>query len=140
MKNTHCSLEEIRARFAHDRFATDACRCRIIEAKRGYAVCAFDIEEIHLNALGRVMGGALFTLADFALALACSIDEEATVSVSNTIEFFSAPKGKQLIASCSTEKNGRNLGFYEVHIKDELDTPVAKMIATCFRRQPSEEA
>ena len=68
MLDENCPIEEVRKLFGNDRFATEACGCRVLEASRGHAVCAFDIAPIHLNAMGNVMGGAIFTLADFALA------------------------------------------------------------------------
>ena len=134
MLDENCPIEEVRKLFGNDRFATEACGCRVLEASRGHAVCAFDIEPIHLNAMGNVMGGAIFTLADFALAIACNMGEEPTVAVNNTIEYLNSTKGSTLIATCDADKSGRNLGFYTVEVKDDLDTPVAKMTATCFRR------
>lgn len=134
MLDENCPIEEVRTLFANDHFATEACKCRVLEASRGHAVCAFDIGDIHRNAQGAVMGGAIFTLADFALAIGCNIGEDPTVSVSNTIEYFSVAKGNTLIATCEADKSGRSLGFYTVDVVDELGTPVAKMTATCFRR------
>ena len=134
MIDESCPLEDVRAYFGNDRYATEACGCRVIEAQRGHAVCAFDIAPIHLNATGNVMGGAIFTLADFALAIACNLGENPTVSVSNSIEFMSRARGKTLIATCDAQKSGRSLGFYAVDVRDELDTPIAHMTATCFRR------
>lgn len=134
MLDENCSIDEVRELFANDHFATDACGCRVVEASRGHAVCEFDLADIHRNAQGGIMGGAIFTLADFALAIGCNIGEAATVSVSNTIKFMSAAKGKKLIATCSCDKSGRSLGFYTVNVTDELGTPVAQMSATCFRR------
>ena len=134
MLDENCPIEEVRELFGNDRFATEACGCRVLEASRGHAVCAFDIAPIHLNAIGNVMGGAIFTLADFALAIACNMGEEPTVAVNNTIEYLNSSKGSALIATCDADKSGRNLGFYTVEVKDDLDTPVAKMTATCFRR------
>ena len=134
MLDENCPLDEVRALFANDRFATEACGCRVVEASRGHAVCEFDITDGHRNAQGGVMGGAIFTLADFALAIGCNIGENPTVSVSNTIEYFSAAKGSKLIATCEADKSGRSLGFYTVEVADDLGTPVAKMTATCFRR------
>lgn len=134
MLDENCPIEEVREMFGNDRFATEACGCRVLEASRGHAVCAFDIAPIHLNAMGNVMGGAIFTLADFALAIACNMGEEPTVAVNNTIEYLNSTKGSTLIATCDADKSGRNLGFYTVEVKDDLDTPVAKMTATCFRR------
>ena len=134
MLDENCPIEEVREMFGNDRFATEACGCRVLEASRGHAVCAFDIAPIHLNAMGNVMGGAIFTLADFALAIACNIGEDPTVAVNNTIEYLNSTKGSTLIATCDADKSGRSLGFYTIEVKDDLDTPVAKMTATCFRR------
>ncbi len=134
MLDENCPIEEARELFGNDRFATEACGCRVLEASRGHAVCAFDIAPIHLNAMGNVMGGAIFTLADFALAIACNIGEDPTVAVNNTIEYLNSTKGSTLIATCDADKSGRSLGFYTIEVKDDLDTPVAKMTATCFRR------
>ncbi|MBE6473870.1 MAG: PaaI family thioesterase [Coriobacteriaceae bacterium] len=134
MIDENCTIDEVRELFAGDRFATEACGCRVVEAERGHAVCEFDIADAHLNAMGNVMGGALFTLADFALAIACNIGEEPTMGVSNSIQFLNVAKGSTLIATCDVDKSGRNLGFYTVDVVDDLGTAVAKMTATCFRR------
>lgn len=128
------SIEEVRAYFGQDRFASEACGCEVLEASRGHSVCAFTIGDIHKNAQGNVMGGAIFTLADFALAIACNIGENPTVAISNTIEYFSQPKGHRLIATADADKSGRSVGFYTVDVADELGTKVARMTATCFRR------
>ena len=134
MLDENCPIEEVRKLFGNDRFATDMCGCRVVEAARGHAVCEFDVAETHLNAQGNIMGGAIFTLADFALAIACNMGEEPTVAVSNTIEFLNVAKGSRLIATCTADKSGRSLGFYTVEVADDLGTSVAKMTATCFRR------
>ena len=134
MLDESCTIEEVRELFANDHFATEACGCRVVEAARGHAVCAFDIADVHKNAQGNVMGGAIFTLADFALAIACNIGENPTVSVANNIQFLSAAKGSTLIATCDVDKSGRSMGYYTVDVTDELGTSVAKMTATCFRR------
>ncbi len=134
MLDENCPIEEVRTLFANDHFATEACGCRVVEASRGHAVCEFDIGDIHRNAQGNVMGGAIFTLADFALAIGCNMGEEPTVSVSNTIEYFASTKGSRLIATCEADRSGRSLGFYTVEVTDDLGARIAKMIATCFRR------
>jgi len=127
------SIEEIQAFFANDHFATDACGCTITEASRGHAVCEFTISEVHLNGLGGVMGGAIFTLADLALAVACNVDENPTVAVANNIRYLNAAKGRRLIATADVDKSGRTMGYYTVRVEDELGTPVAVMGASCYR-------
>ena len=134
MFDENSTLDEVRAFFANDRFASEACGCEVLEAAHGHAVTAIDITDVHRNAQGAVMGGAIFTVADFALAVACNMGENPTVSVSNTIEFFAGAKGTRLIATAEADKSGRNLGFYTVDVRDELGTHVARMTATCFRR------
>ena len=132
--NADISLDDVRTFFENDRFATDACGCRILAAGPGHAVCEFEIAEEHKNGFGNVMGGAIFTLADYALAIACNIGEEPTVSVCNTIEFMHVAKGARLIATADVDRSGSTLGFYTVEVTDELGTKVAKMTATCSRR------
>ena len=105
----HPTLEELNDFFGHDRFAEHA-GCRIVEGSRDHAVCELDIQDHHRNALGNVMGGAIFTLADFALAIASNTGGNPSVSVSSTIEYLSASKGTRLIATCTADKSGRRLG------------------------------
>ena len=134
MIDENCPIEEVREVFAGDRFATEACGCRVVEVEHGRAVCEFDIAELHRNAMGNVMGGAIFTLADFAAAVAFSIGEEPTVGVSCSIQYFNVPRGSKLIATSYAEKNGRTLVFCTVDIADDLGVPIAKMTVTGYRR------
>ena len=67
--NNPQELEQIREFFAKDRFATDN-GATIEEVDDGYAKCSLEIQPHHLNAANTVMGGAIFTLADFAFAVA----------------------------------------------------------------------
>lgn len=126
-------LKEVQEFFANDRYATEQTGCVVIEARKGFAVAEMEIEDHHRNGFGGVMGGAIFTLADFALAISCNIAEEPTVSVSNTIEFLSAAKGTKLIATSKADKSGRHMGFYTVDVTDDTGRHVARMTATCFR-------
>ena len=128
----HPTLEELNDFFGHDRFAEHA-GCRIVEGSRDHAVCELDIKDHHRNALGNVMGGAIFTLADFALAIACNIGEEPTVSVDSSISFLRSTKGAKLTATAVCDKPGRHLGFYTVLVEDDLGKAIAKMTATCYR-------
>lgn len=134
MLDENMTLDEVREFFGHDLFATQACGCQVMEAARGHAVCEFEIGPTHVNAQGNVMGGAIFTLADFALAVACNVGEEPTVAVTNTIQYYAQPKGTRLVATAEADRSGRSMGFYTIDIADELGTKVARMASTCFRR------
>ena len=90
-------------------------------------MCELDIKDHHRNALGNVMGGAIFTLADFALAIASNTGENPSVSVSSTIEYLSASKGTCLVATCDADKSGRRLGFYTTDITDDTGRRIARV-------------
>ena len=127
------TLEEIEAVFANDRFATEAAGCRVVSGERGRAVCSMELADVHRNAMGNVMGGAIFTLADFALAICCNIGEEPTVSVDSSISFFRSTQGAALTATADCYKPGRHPGFYTVTVEDDFGKQIAKMTATCYR-------
>ncbi len=129
----HPTRDEIEAVFANDRFATEAAGCRVVEGARGRAVCEMVLGDVHKNAMDNVMGGAIFTLADFALAICCNIGEEPTVSVDSSISFLRSTKGAKLTATAVCDKPGRHLGFYTVTVEDDLGKQIAKMTATCYR-------
>ena len=128
------SLDELRKAFVNDQFAT-AAGCRIVDASPAEAVCEMPLSKLHLNAQGGVMGGAIFTLADFALAVVANIEEAGTVAVDNNIRYLSAPQGSKLIARAHMDKAGRMLSFVTVTVSDETDRVVAIMTATGFRKR-----
>ena len=59
MNLTHKAAEV----FANDLYATQATGVRFVEVGEDYAKCTLDIQPIHRNAMGGVMGGVLFTLS-----------------------------------------------------------------------------
>ncbi|MBQ9625531.1 MAG: PaaI family thioesterase [Clostridia bacterium] len=119
--------------FENDRFAKNA-GIKIIAAERGYAVCEMNIEEMHLNAANTVMGGAIFTLADFAFGIASNADQPPTVTMSASISYMGVCKGKRLIAVSKCEKDGRSSCVHTIRIDDELGNHVAMVNAIGFRK------
>ncbi|MCI8357530.1 MAG: PaaI family thioesterase [Lachnospiraceae bacterium] len=119
-------LEEIRSRFKNDHFATDAAGIVIDSAEPGKAVCSLKLEERHMNENHVPMGGAIFTLADIAFAVAANgYSERKTISQHASITFLAPAKGGRLIAEASCLRGGRTTALYRVDVRDELDTYVA---------------
>ena len=58
--------------FSHDLYATESTGVKIEEAREGYARCSLTLTPLHRNAMGAVMGGVMFTLADLAFAIAAN--------------------------------------------------------------------
>ncbi len=120
------ALEEIRSRFQNDHFAMDATGIVIDSAEPGKAVCSLTLEERHMNENHVPMGGAVFTLADIACAVAANgYSEKKTVSQQASITFLAPAKGKRLIAEASCLRAGRTTALYMADVRDELGTYVA---------------
>ena len=118
-------LEKAREFFGHDTYATETTGIVIDSVGERSAVCSLDISSSHKNAYGGVMGGAIFTLADYTFAVAANFNAVQTVSVTSQINFLGMAKGKKLLASASLIKDGRTTCLYEVNVSDELGTKVA---------------
>ena len=130
------TLEQIRDTFAADRFATDAAGCEIRLAEPGNAICAMTLQPHHLNAAGTPQGGAIFTLADFAFAVAVNAyAETVTVSLQHDITFLSPAKGSEVIAEAKRIRSGRSTCFYTVSVTDDLGSAVANMTVNGFVTQ-----
>ena len=129
---TMTEIDKIRQRFENDRFATNQTDIKIDEAHENYSKCSFEIQTHHLNGIDKVMGGAIFTIADFATAVAANGVDKKSVSLSNTINFLGQPKGKTVIAEAKIVKSGKTVSVFEVNVYDELNTPVAFVTSTIF--------
>ena len=119
------SLQEAKDYFIADRFAMVTSGIEIEAVDEGYAKCSMKIEERHVNATGHVMGGAIFTLADFVFAVATNTKDMVTVTTVSQISFLGAPKGDVLYGESRILKDGRRNCFYEIFITDNEGTPVA---------------
>ena len=100
------TLEEAREFFKHDIFATEQAEITIEAVGENYAKCEMPVKPMHKNAAGAVMGGALFTLADFAFAVAGNSGGMLTVTVSSNISFVGTCKGDVLYAETRLIKDG----------------------------------
>ena len=118
-------LERAREFFKKDVYATETTGIVIEEVKGNYVRCSLKITEKHKNAGGRVMGGAIYTMADFIFAVAANFDKPLTVTAVSQISYIGAAKSDVLIGESKLIKDGRRSCFYEITINDDLGNPVA---------------
>lgn len=118
-------LSPIREKFVNDLFVSQGLGAVIDEASYGYAKCSMDIQSRHCNALGIPMGGTMFTLADFAFAVASNQNGKEVVTQASQITFLTPARGKRLTAVAQQVKDGKKTCFYEVTVTDDLGTKVA---------------
>ena len=122
-------LEEAQAFFAGDQFATENGAV-ITELGENYAVCTMAIRDHHRNALGNVMGGAVYTLADFAFAVASNFGKKPTVSTTSQITYLRAAKGDSLTARAEMIRQGRTSVYYEISVTDSTGALIARVTAS----------
>lgn len=129
----HPTPDQIEGFFSHDTFAYRQAGCRIVEAWKGHGVAEMVVDPAkHLNAEGRVMGGAVFTLADYAFAAASLCGAASSVSLASTIEFMKGTQGNKLVATCDVDRSGRKVGFYTIDVTDDEGEHVARVVTTCY--------
>ena len=127
---TRKTLEEVRKIFEADRFATE--NGAIIEEIGDHsATCSLVITDSHRNAMGAVMGGVYFMLADFAFAVAANWEKMGCVSLRSDISYLGSAKGSKLIAKATCLKNGRT-ACYRVDVTDDLGNLTATVTVTGY--------
>lgn len=127
------NLEEVRKLFEKDRFATE--NGAVIDAIGDhYAKCSLQLSDRHKNAMGAVMGGVAFTLADFAFAVASNWQEPGSVSLNSNITYLSTAKGNRLTAEAVCVKHGRSTSCYRIDVRDELDRLIATVNTTGYHK------
>jgi len=126
------TIDEAREYFSKDRFATEN-GMTLDEVDATHAVASLTIDSRHKNAFGGVMGGAIFTLADFAFAALTNDRERVTVAQQVSINYFSQPKGARLVATARYKKDGRNSCVVNVDVVDDSGREIAQFVGTGFK-------
>ena len=127
------SIEEVRKFFANDRFATENGAV-IEDYGKGYAKCSLKVTDRHRNAVGGLMGGVSFMLADFVFAVASNWDVPNTVSLSSNITFCGNLKGETITAEAKCIKDGRSTVLYSVNVSDDKGNLIAVVSITGFKK------
>ena len=120
--------------FKKDKFAAFV-GIKLVEIKTGYAKVELEISEDHLNAVNIIQGGVIFTLADFAFAVASNSQGQVAVSINASISYFQSTKGKMLIAEAKEAFTNSKLTNYDVFVHDENNEPIAKFTGMAYRKK-----
>jgi acyl-CoA thioesterase len=138
MKKTGRDIDKVRAFFRGDRYLM-MTGITIDEIGEDAAVLSFEIVDgLHHNAGGVVQGGATYTLADSAFAVASNVghlargEKKMTVSQSASISYLKPAKGKRLIAKAGKVSGGNRVSVYSIEVTDEHGTLVALMTGNAY--------
>lgn len=116
--------QRIAAFFEKDRFAREN-GIRVVEVRRGFTRTEMAVEPRHLNAVGILQGGALFTLADLAFAAASNSHGVAAVACQADITFLKAVRAGTLSATAEEIARTRRLSTCLIRVTDQDQNLVA---------------
>jgi acyl-CoA thioesterase len=117
-----------------DHFAAHA-NIELLSISPGQARARMPIGPQHLNGVGTVMGGAIFTLADFAFAAASNSHGTIAVAINVSISFLKAATTGTLWAEARETSKNFKLGSYTVEVKDDEGGLVALFQGMAYRKK-----
>ena len=120
-----------------DRFAANA-GCKITEVDTAHAVAEMIVTNSHLNGANVCQGGALFTLADLAIAALMNARGQLTVGISNSIMFVSSAKeGDYLRAEAVTVCDHHKIPSVEVRVTNQEGRLICHVTGIGYRKSVS---
>ena len=117
-----------------DRFAANA-GCRITEVDAQHAVAVMTVTNDHLNGGNVCQGGALFTLADLAIAALMNYNGQLTFGIYNSIMFVSsAREGDVLTAEAVIVCDHHKIPSVEVRVTNQEDRLICHVTGMGYRK------
>ncbi len=133
-------MEAVKKVLGNDKFCTETVGIELVEIRPGEAKAKLEVRDIHLNGLGIVQGGAIFTLADFALAAASNSHGIAAVLINGNISYLKAVSKGILFAEAKEESLNQKLATYTIKITSGEGDLIALMQATVYRKKETLES
>ncbi|MDH4204493.1 MAG: hotdog fold thioesterase [Desulfobacteraceae bacterium] len=128
-------MEVVKNFFKNDRFA-DHVGIELLEVSEGRAKAKMEIKEHHLNGVNIAHGGAIFSLADLAFAVASNSHRTVALSINVSISYLKASvAGETLIAEANEVSINPKLATYEVRVTDETNDIIAIFLGTVYRKK-----
>ncbi len=124
-------LDAVKHYFENDRFAATS-GMRLLELRPGFAKTSLAIEERHLNNVGTVQGGAIFTLADFAFGAASKTGGKVAVAINTSLSFLQPTQSGTLYAEATEVSRSRKLSVCTVRVTNDAGELVALFQGTAY--------
>ena len=100
----------------------------------GHAVTRLKIQPWHLNAVGIVQGGAIFTLADYAFAVASNAHGTVAVGINVSITYMKSASSGTLTAEAKEMALNAKLASYTVNVTDDSHGLIAIFQGLVYRK------
>lgn len=130
-------MEQLKQFFsANDLFARHN-GIELLVVDKGRATVQMKIKPYHFNAAGTVHGGAIFTLADYAFAVASNSHGRIAMGISTSVNFVKAAVGGTLHAEAVENSINQKLASYTVTVSDDEGSTVAIFQGMVYRKKES---
>lgn len=106
----------------------------LLEVRPGFARAKMTVHPHHLNGVGTVQGGAIFTVADFAFAAASNSHGTVAVAVNVSISFLKAGRDGHLWAEAREISCNPKLGSYTVEVRNDAAELIALFQGMAYRK------
>ncbi len=107
---------------------------QFLEVSEGYCKGRIYISEKHLNPMGTVHGGVIFSLADTIGGRAAMTYGTPTVTLTSSINYLSPGKDTEYIeAEANVVRNGRTTSVVDVMIRSAEGVDIAKVTITFYK-------
>ena len=117
-----------------DRFAANA-GCQITGVDAQHAVAVMTVTNAHLNGGDVCQGGALFTLADLAIAALMNYNGQLTFGIHNSIMFVSsAREGDVLTAEAVNVSDHHKIPSVEVRVTNQDGRLICHVTGMGYRK------
>ncbi|WP_419770318.1 MAG: PaaI family thioesterase [Candidatus Marinarcus sp.] len=128
-------LHNIKAFFeANDKYAKFN-GMKIEEIDVGSAKTSMKIQEHHLNGAGVVHGGAVFSLADYAFAVASNSHGQLALGINASISYMKGAKeGETIFATAKEINNSNKLACYNIVICNEKEEILASFEGMVYKK------
>lgn len=126
-------MDEIVAQMKKDTFAKHL-GIELLEVEPGRAKVRMRLADEHRNSVGMAHGGVIFTVADYAFAVACNSHGTVAVAVNCHISYLRPPEGDTLVAEAAEVSKSRRLGSYDVKVADGEGNLVASFQGMAYRK------
>ena len=126
-------MEHIKQFFTQDHYAR-LSGIELLSVEPGRAVARMPIEPHHLNAVGIVHGGAIFTLADLAFAAASNARGSVAVAINASITYLKAVSSGTLRAEARELSANPKLASYTMDVTDDRGELVAVVQGLVYRK------
>ena len=131
---TQAQKEQVIEKFRRDRYAAHS-GIEIVDLYPGYAKVKMEIQDYHLNSVDIVHGGAIFTLGDYACALAGNCEESSSVAIEANVSYLKPASSGTLFAEAKAISQSKSLISFDVTITDEKGGSIARYYGRSFIRR-----